>query len=1229
MSEQARPGPLISVRALSKSFSGPDGHPVPVLEGINLDVAEGEFVALLGRSGSGKSTLLRCIAGLMAPTSGEVLFRGRPLVGTNRDTTMVFQTFALLPWLTVQQNVEIGLEARKVPPGPRSERALRAIDLVGLDGYESAYPKELSGGMRQRVGFARALVVEPAALLMDEPFSALDVLTSENLRGELLELWEGQRFPTKTMVMVTHNIEEAVLLADRILVLGTNPGRIRADMPNPLPRPRRRRTPDFDALVDEIYRLMTHRDSAPAEPAAQTGGVRAGSVGDSPLPLATVDGLSGLAEILLGRHDGAADLPDLADNLGLEVDELLPLVDALVMLGFARLSDERLVLSREGRIFAGASIQDSKEIFARASLDRAPLVRTIYRALSNSLDGNLPSGFFTDILRTKYGEEEATRQLDVAVNWGRYAELYAYDATRGQIIREENGIGAMLAAPSEPIRRGTLHLYLGAAPGSGKTFSMLREGRALRDRGEDVVVGLARTRGRPRTAEAIGGLEVIPARPPSNAPDGGGAGGGADGGADGGGADGGADGGGADGGTPNGGGPDVRAELDLDAVLARKPAVVLVDDYGHNIAAIRSLRDAGIDVISTVDVADLERAAETVQQLTGQPAAATVSDAALAEADEIRFLDNSPEALRKRLGHGNIYPAGRAAHALEGPFRTENLAALREIGLRVVAETLGAPGAVRQRESQDVLVVVTKPDQAGALVPRGVRLARRSSAACTVLVLAAHSGGPPGEVTEHLKSVAADAGAVLIVRQGRDAVAVIAQTVRETGARSLVMAAPPPGLRDRWRPSLVERVADQLPDVHLHIAPGPAPGAGALSQAAANAASGAHGPNGPNGAHGADGADGADGAHGSDGVNGVNGPYGPVGAAHRRTRGAIRVYLGYAPGCGVTTAMLEEARRRRSRGADVVVATVDCRGREGVTALLEGLELVGDGATLDTGAVLARHPEVACVDDLAAVDPSGESRFAAARRLADAGITVVGTVQLSHLRTNLAPAGTAPAGTAPAAAVPASSTPDETAALALADEIELVDAPPSELADRVRRGEVVPATEVGRAQPTDYGPESLGALREQAFTIVADLADRQLTVHRHGASPGGGEAAPAILGCAAPRAGMEPLIRWSAALAARLAGDFRVAAVPPSPPPADLEQLLAGYAALTAQLGGQFAVLPGAPAAALTAYAREHHVTEMVLARGPGTAGGRHLLLRELARSAGDIEVHVLPAQTH
>src|ERR1700729_995776 len=350
-----RAEPLISVRALSKSFSGPDGHPVPVLEGVDLSVSEGEFVALLGRSGSGKSTLLRCIAGLIAPTGGEVLFRGKRLTGTNRDTTMVFQTFALLPWLTVQQNVELGLEARGVAPADRSERALRAIDLVGLDGFESAYPKELSGGMRQRVGFARALVVEPAALLMDEPFSALDVLTSENLRGELLELWEGQRFPTKTMIMVTHNIEEAVLLADRLLVLGSNPGRIRADMRNPLPRPRRRRTPEFEELVDQIYRMMTQRDQATAARPVQSGR-GPGALGESPLPQAPVDGLSGLAEILLGRHEGAADLADLAANLGLEVDHLLPLVDALGLLGFAGLDGDVLELTPSGRVFAGASI---------------------------------------------------------------------------------------------------------------------------------------------------------------------------------------------------------------------------------------------------------------------------------------------------------------------------------------------------------------------------------------------------------------------------------------------------------------------------------------------------------------------------------------------------------------------------------------------------------------------------------------------------------------------------------------------------------------------------------------------------------------------------------------------------------------------------------------------------------------------------------------------------------
>jgi NitT/TauT family transport system ATP-binding protein len=218
---------IIEASHVTKTFVSPDGSPLPVLDDISLDLREGEIVALLGRSGSGKSTLLRCLAGLIAPTSGDVRYRGEMLNGANPGVAMVFQSFALLPWLTVRQNVELGLEALGTE---RKERAERAIDAIGLDGFESAYPKELSGGMRQRVGFARALVVEPDALLMDEPFSALDVLTAQNLRAELLRLWQQRDFPTKAMLIVTHNIEEAVILADRIFVLGANPGRIRTEI---------------------------------------------------------------------------------------------------------------------------------------------------------------------------------------------------------------------------------------------------------------------------------------------------------------------------------------------------------------------------------------------------------------------------------------------------------------------------------------------------------------------------------------------------------------------------------------------------------------------------------------------------------------------------------------------------------------------------------------------------------------------------------------------------------------------------------------------------------------------------------------------------------------------------------------------------------------------------------------------------------------------------------------
>jgi NitT/TauT family transport system ATP-binding protein len=429
----SRPGgarrPLVSVRELTKTFATRDGGELPVLEGISLDVLPGEIVALLGKSGSGKSTLLRCIAGLALPSGGTVSYRGKPLRGINPGVSLVFQTFALLPWLTVQQNVELGLEAKGIPAEEREVQAREAIDLIGLDGFESAFPREPSGGMRQRVGFARALVVEPDLLLMDEPFSALDVLTAENLRTELLELWQAGEFPAQAIVIVTHNIEEAVMFADRVIVLGTNPGRIRAELEIGIERPRDRRTADFDGLVDEIYGIMTDR---PTVTAAAIDSDQDGGVQQVMLPHASVDGIAGLAELALTSGEDA-DVADLAAVVGFEVDDLFPLIDSLTLLGFVTVRDGRLKLTETGERFAAADIQASKQLFRDAALARVPLVRRIHRALQHSADGALREGFFLDLLRRYYSDDEARAQLDTAIDWGRYAELFEYDAARGEI----------------------------------------------------------------------------------------------------------------------------------------------------------------------------------------------------------------------------------------------------------------------------------------------------------------------------------------------------------------------------------------------------------------------------------------------------------------------------------------------------------------------------------------------------------------------------------------------------------------------------------------------------------------------------------------------------------------------------------------------------------------------------------------------------------------------------
>jgi NitT/TauT family transport system ATP-binding protein len=432
--------PLIVAENIHKFFPLPEGSGTfTVLQGISLNIHPGEFVALLGRSGSGKSTLLRILAGLIPPSSGVITSGGKTITGANPDVAMVFQSFALLPWGTVQENVELGLKARGVPRAEREARALKAIDMVGLDGFESAYPKELSGGMQQRVGFARAFVMEPNVLFMDEPFSALDVLTAENLRGEIGMLWEQGNFPAKSVLIVTHNIEEAVLLADRVIILGANPGHVRGEVQIDLPRPRDRNTARFKTLVDYIYTVMTNPEVEVIPPAASP---HAGTTHRfPPLPRARVGGISGLLEMVVERG-GTEDIAQLAQHLNLGADDLLPIIDAAVLLGFAQVEAGDITVTDIGHTFANADILSSKEIFRQQALVNVPLVATIYQTLQEKGNHEMRADFFLDILDEYYPEEEAQRQFETAIDWGRYAELYEYDATERWLSLSTNGQSA-------------------------------------------------------------------------------------------------------------------------------------------------------------------------------------------------------------------------------------------------------------------------------------------------------------------------------------------------------------------------------------------------------------------------------------------------------------------------------------------------------------------------------------------------------------------------------------------------------------------------------------------------------------------------------------------------------------------------------------------------------------------------------------------------------------------
>lgn len=427
---------IIKIQDLSKSFKKEGGQDVLVLDKINLELKQHEIVALLGKSGSGKSTLLRMIAGLLKPSQGQVFYRGQNVDKPVEGVSMVFQSFALLPWLTVLENVELGLEAKGVAREEKRQRAIEAIDTIGLDGFESALPRELSGGMRQRVGFARALVVNPDVLLMDEPFSALDVLTAENLKSDLIALWQSQKTNTHAILLVTHNIDEAVMLADRIIILGSNPGTIQADIQVSLSHPRDPESREWRDLVEDIYSSMIQSTNHKAR---QTMKERHIGLGYR-LPDVEPSELSGLIETI-SSFENQVDLPELADELMMDVDALFPIIETLEILGFAEIVGGDIRLKELGQAFYAADLQVRKQLFAQRLLESVPIARYIRRILDEKPGHRVSEERFLSKLEDYLSEQEAERVLKTMIDWGRYAEIFAYDVKTGILSLENPGIG--------------------------------------------------------------------------------------------------------------------------------------------------------------------------------------------------------------------------------------------------------------------------------------------------------------------------------------------------------------------------------------------------------------------------------------------------------------------------------------------------------------------------------------------------------------------------------------------------------------------------------------------------------------------------------------------------------------------------------------------------------------------------------------------------------------------
>lgn len=418
---------ILETKNLVKSFPMSGGKELSVLEDINIQVREGEFVAILGPSGAGKSTLLRILVGLAMPTKGEVLYHGIPLRMAKPKIAMVFQSFALFPWLTVLENVKIGLKPYELPDDIATERAIKMLDIVGLDGFEDAYPRELSGGMKQRVGIARALVIEPEVLFMDEPFSALDILTADNLRKELIDLWIKKKMPIKSIIFVTHNIEEAVYLSDRAIILSHNPGKVKADIFIDMAYERDKNSREFKYTVDKIFTILTR----PTEEVPLLFERERYQF----LPHTKVGAIAGLIELV---HDkgGRVDISMLASDLSMEVDDIFPLIEASVFLGFGQIKEGDFLITEKGRQFSEADALMKKEIFRETAMNNIQLIKQIMQVLQTTSKHRMSEEFFIEILENHFTKEEAWNQLETAIDWGRYAELFVYDYDTGELYLE-------------------------------------------------------------------------------------------------------------------------------------------------------------------------------------------------------------------------------------------------------------------------------------------------------------------------------------------------------------------------------------------------------------------------------------------------------------------------------------------------------------------------------------------------------------------------------------------------------------------------------------------------------------------------------------------------------------------------------------------------------------------------------------------------------------------------